>query len=210
MSLHKAKLKLLILIFLCLFNTACNEGLYPIDVSEKFWRAVKDKDAQAIQKYSTKDTSRDKEAIENILPLSEITLGKTVIDGDSAWVDTTVTISGDKSFTIPLRTVLIMENKQWKVDYDSTVKLVSKGSAVSNVINSIKNMSEDLAKELSQSMEGIEKVIPEVKEEVEKIEESLLEHVPELKKQIEEFVEDLKEAIKELGKDSENSTVTET
>ena len=210
MSQRKITFRLLILLLICLFITGCDEGLYPIDVSEKFWRAVKDKDTKAIQKYSSNSSLNGNELGENILPLDEITLGKTVIDGEGAWVDTTVTISGDKPYTLPIKTVLIRENKQWKVDYRATIKWVSKGSAVSNVINSIKNMSEDLAKELNQSMEDIEKAIPEVKGEIEKIEESLLEHVPELKKQIEEFVEDLKETIKELGKDSGESTTTET
>jgi uncharacterized phage infection (PIP) family protein YhgE len=121
-----------------------------------------------------------------------------------------VTISGDKPYTLPIKTVLIRENKQWKVDYQATMKWVSKGSSVYSVISGIKNMTEELAEELSQSMEDIQKAIPEIKKEVERIEESLMEHVPELKKQVEEFVEDLEEAIKELGKESEESTVTET
>ena len=219
---------LLFLSCVCLFITSCNESLYPIDVAEGFWRAVKDKDTKAIQKYSTNNSLKEDEPGENILPLDEITLGKTVIDGVTAWVDTMVTISGDKPFTIPLRTELIRENKRWKVDYDATIKLVSQGSAVSNVINSIRNMSKDLAEELNQSMEemqkaipevteelnqsmeDIQKTIPEVVEEVEKIEESLLEHVPELKKQIEEFIRDLKDALEELGKEPGETTATET
>ena len=227
-SRRKTTFILIFLSFICLFITSCNEGLYPIDVAEGFWRAVKDKDTKAIQKYSTNNSLKEDEPGENILPLDEITLGKTVIDGETAWVDTMVTISGDKPFTIPLRTELIRENKRWKVDYDATIKLVSQGSAVSNVINSIRNMSKDLAEELNQSMEEmqkaipevteelnqsmeeIQKTIPEVVEEVEKIEESLLEHVPELKKQIEEFIRDLKDAIEELGKESGETTATET
>ena len=210
MSRRKTTFILLFLSCICLFITSCNEGLYPIDVAEGFWRAVKDKDAKAIQKYSTNISLKEDELGENILPLDEITLGKTVIDGESAWVDTTVTISGDKPFTIPLRTELIRENKRWKVDYNATIKLVSQGSAVSNVINSIRNMSKDLAEELNESMEEIQKTIPEVTEEVEKIEELLLEHIPELKKQIEEFVRDLKDAIEELGKEPGETTATET
>jgi len=210
MSRHKTILILLFLSCICLFITSCNEGLYPIDVAEGFWRAVKDKDAKAIQKYSTNISLKEDELGENILPLDEITLGKTVIDGESAWVDTTVTISGDKPFTIPLRTELVRENKRWKVDYNATIKLVSQGSAVSNVINSIRNMSKDLAEELNESMEEIQKTIPEVTKEIEKIEESLLEHIPELKKQIEEFVRDLKDAIEELGKEPGETTATET
>ncbi len=210
MSRRKTTFILLFLSCMCLFITSCNEGLYPIDVAEGFWRAVKNKDTKTIQKYSTNISLKEKELSENILPLDEITLGKTVIDGDSAWVDTTVTISGDKPFTIPLRTELIRENKRWKVDYNATIKLVSQGSAVSNVINSIRNMTKDLAEELNESMEEIQKTIPEVTEEVEKIEESLLEHIPELKKQIEEFVRDLKDAIEELGKEPGETTATET
>ena len=207
-SHQKIVFKLIFLSFICLLNTACEESLYPIDVSEKFWRAVKDKDVKTIQKYSTGDSLTKEDLDENILPLDEIILGRTVIDGDNSWVDTTVTISGDKPLTLPLRTVLIRENNQWEVDYDETIKLVSKGSSVSRIISSIRNMREDLTKELNQSMEDIQNAIPEVKEEIEKIEESLLEHVPELKKQIEDFVKDLKEAIKGLGEGSGESTAT--
>jgi len=210
MNRRKITFQLIFLSLICLYITGCDEVLYPIDVSEGFWRAVKNKDVNAIVKYSTKDSLTGEELGENILPLDEIILGKTVIDGDGAWVDTTVTISGDKPYTLPIKTVLIRENKQWKVDYQATMKWVSKGSSVYSVISGIKNMTEELAEELNQSMEDIQKAIPEIKEEVERIEESLMEHVPELKKQVEEFVEDLEEAIKELGKESEDSTVTET
>ena len=207
---RKTTFKLIFITSICLFMTGCAEGLYPIDVSEGFWRAVKDKDIKAIEKYSTEDSLTGDELSENILPLDEIVLGKTVIDGDGAWVDTTVTISGDKPYTLPIKTVLIRDKRQWKVDYQATMKWVSKGSSVYSVISGIRNMSEALAEELNQSMEDIQKAIPEIKEEVEEIEESLLEHVPELKKQIKEFVEDLEEAIRDLGKDSEDATVTET
>ena len=210
MSQRKITFKLIFLSLICLFTTGCDEGLYPIEVSEGFWRAVTDKDINAIEKYSTKDSLTGDELRENILPLDEIILGKTVIDGDGAWVDTTVTISGDKPYTLPIKTVLIRENKQWKVDYQATMNWVSKGSSVYSVISGIKNMMGELAEGLNQSMEDVQKAIPEIKEEVKRIEESLLEHVPELKKQIEEFVEDLEEAIKELGKESEESSVTET
>ena len=210
MSRRKTTFKLIFLSLICLFITGCVEDLYPIDVAEGFWRAVKNKDIDAIEKYSTEESLAGDELNENILPLDEIVLGKTVIDGDGAWIDTTVTISGDKPYTLPIKTVLIRENKQWKVDYQATMKWVSKGSSVYSVISDIKNMSETLAEELNQSMEDIQKAIPEVKEEVKKIEESLMEHVPELKKQIEEFVKDLDEAIKDLGKESEDSSVTET
>ncbi len=200
--------KLIFLSFICIFTTACDESLYPVDVAEKFWRAIKDKDVRVIRKYSTEDSLTGEELSENILSFDEIVLGRTIIDGDSSWVDTTVTISGDKPLTFPLRTVLVRENKQWKVDYDETIKLVSKGSSVSRIISSIRNMREDLTAELNRSMEDIQKAIPEVKEEIEKIEESLLEYVPELKKQIEEFVNNLKEAIKGLSEGPGEPTET--
>ena len=210
MSRCKTTLKLIFITSICLFMAGCGEGLYPIDVSEGFWRGVKNKDIRAIEKYSTEDSLTGDELSENILPIDEIILGKTVIDGDAAWVDTTVTISGDKPYTLPIKTVLIRENKQWKVDYQATMKWVSKGSSVYSVINGIKSMTRDLAEEFDQSMEDIQKAIPEIKQEVEEIEESLMKHVPELKKQVEDFVEDLEEAIKDLGKESEEATVTET
>jgi len=53
---RKTTFKLIFLTSLCLFMTGCGEGLYPIDVAEGFWRAVKDKDIKAIEKYSTEDS----------------------------------------------------------------------------------------------------------------------------------------------------------
>ncbi len=201
--------KIIVLSLFIVSATGCEDERYPLDIADKFWRAVKDKDVKTIKKYTSKDSLKTKNPGQNILPLDEITLGKTVIDGDGAWVDTTVTISGDKPFKVPLRTVLIREDKQWKVDYDSTIKLVSEDSSVSHVINNIKILSKDLAAELNQSMDDLQEKIPEIKEEVDRMEESLMEQIPELKKQIEEFVNDLKEAIKEFGKKDE-ATVTET
>jgi hypothetical protein len=107
MNRRKITFELIFLSLICLFIPGCDEALYPIDVSEGFWRAVKDKDINAIEKYSTKDSLTGDELSENILPLDEIILGKTVIDGDEAWVDTTVTISADKPYTLPIKTVLI-------------------------------------------------------------------------------------------------------
>ena len=75
----KKPLKLIFILFICLFITVCNEDIYPIQVSEGFWRAVKSKDAKEIQKYSTNNSLKENEISENILPLDEITLGKTVI-----------------------------------------------------------------------------------------------------------------------------------
>jgi len=194
---------LLFLSCVCLFITSCNESLYPIDVAEGFWRAVKDKDTKAIQKYSTNNSLKEDEPGENILPLDEITLGKTVIDGETAWVDTMVTISGDKPFTIPLRTELIRENKRWKVDYDATIKLVSQGSAVSNVINSIRNMSKDLAEELNQSMEEMQKAIPEVTEELNQSMEEMQKAIPEVTEELNQSMEDIQKTIPEVVEEVE-------
>jgi chromosome segregation ATPase len=143
------------------------------------------------------------------LPLDEISLGKTIIDGEQAWVDTEVVIAGDDSFRLPLKTVLLKENKQWKVDYNATMHSISRGSSVARVLGSIANLSEKFSNELNRSLDEIQKIIPEVEEEIGKIEENISKKLPELRKRIEEILQQLEEALGNIGNKKKSSGTTE-
>ncbi len=202
-------LKSTCLIGLCIFFTGCVENLSPIEVSERFWTAVQNKDQRAVRKYVSSDTLKKDDLAENILPLDEISLGRTVIDGEQAWVDTEVIIAGDNPFNLPIKTVLLRENKQWKVDYDATMHSISRGSSVARVLGSIANLSEKFSDELNRSFDEIQKTIPEVEEEIGKIEENISEKLPELRKRIEEILQQLEEALGNLGNKKESPGTTE-
>ncbi|HSR62587.1 MAG TPA: hypothetical protein VLN56_04195 [Gammaproteobacteria bacterium] len=179
---------------LVLLASGCAAKLTPMQVSEKFWEAVKNKDTNAARHFVTED-ARNRDLTENILPLEEVTLGRTVIDGEQAWVDTTVVISADKPFTLPLKTVLLQENERWKVDYDATVASVSKGSHAARVISGISDLSRQFTEELNRSMDDIQRSLPQLQKELEKLENNLREKLPELRQQMQEFLRQLEEAL---------------
>jgi len=202
-------LKSIFLIGVCIFSTGCVANLSPIEVSEKFWTAVKNKDSKTVRKYIVSNGKEKNELTENILPLDEISLGRTIIDGEQAWVDTEVVIASDDPFRLPLKTVLLKENQQWKIDYDATVTSITKGSSVARVMGSLADLSSQFAKELDRSLDEIQKTIPEVQREIERIEESVNKHLPELTKRMEEFIKQLEEALGEISEDRPPRGTTE-
>jgi len=191
-----------------LILTGCIANLTPMEVSERFWAAVKDKNANEAKKYITASTL-SKDATENLLPLDDVYLGRTVIDAERAWVDTTVIIAGDDSFELPLETILLKEGDQWKVDYDATVATLSRGSTVARVLGSIVDLSGQFADELDRSLEEIQKAIPEVQKEIERIEENIIYHLPELQRRMNEFLKQLEEALEDLNRDTGPRGTTE-
>ncbi|NIT57755.1 MAG: hypothetical protein GWN00_16455, partial [Aliifodinibius sp.] len=77
------------------------------------WSAIQQQDEGAARIFIAKDTINKNEITENILPINQFTVGRTVIDGNNAWVDTEVELAGDEPFTVPLKTVLLRENETW-------------------------------------------------------------------------------------------------
>ena len=202
-------LKSTYLIWLCIILSGCVTNLSPIEVSEKFWTAVKNKDSTTVRRYISSNGNEKNELTENILPLDEISLGRTIIDGEEAWVDTEVVIAGDEPFRLPLKTVLLKENQQWKVDYDATVASITKGSSVARVMGSLADLSSQFAKELDRSLDEIQKTLPEVQREIEKIEDSVKQQLPELKERLEEIIKQLEEALGGINKDRTSKGTTE-
>lgn len=209
MMLHEKLAKAFFVILLPLALNGCAASLSPIEVSERFWTAVQHGNTGVVRKYVTSESMNRNDLTEDILPLDSFSLGKTVIDGQQAWVDTTVVISADKPFSLPLKTILLQENEQWKVDYDATVASVSRGSDVARIIGSIASISEQFASELDRSLAEIQKSLPEVQKELERIEKDIKEKLPELRRRMEEFMRQLEEALKGIGKKREQPGTTE-
>lgn len=176
--------------------SGCMADLSPVEVSGFFWTAIKDKKPDEVRKYVSSKSINEKDLTENILPIENVSFGKIVIEGDNAWVDTTVVLAADDPFSLPLKTVLLRENRQWKVDYDATVGSVSKDSGVARVIGSLSELSGKIAKELDRSLEEIQQAIPEVQKELENLEDDFNRALPEVRKQIEEIIQQIEEALK--------------
>ena len=195
--------RVLIIVPVLLWFCGCMADLSPIEVSEFFWNAIKDDKPEVARKYVSSKSHNEQDLTENILPINNVSFGKIVIDGDKAWVDTTVVLAADEPFSLPLKTVLLRENNQWKVDYDATVSSVSRDSDVARVISGLSELSGKIARELDRSLEEIQKAIPEVQKELENIEEDINKALPEVRKKIEDIIEQIEEALKRKEKEKQ-------
>lgn len=187
-----------LLICSAFFIPGCAANLSPMEVSDKFWTAVKNRDGRMASGYVTSgslESLKQQDLDQDILPINNVSFGKTVIDGEQAWVDTDVVIAGNDPFHLPLKTVLLMENRDWKVDYDKTVASVSKSSSVARVLGELNNIGEQFNEKLNRSLDEIERTLPQVQKEIEKIEGNLREKLPELRQRLEEFMRQLEESL---------------
>ena len=186
------------LICAALFIPGCAANLSPMEVSDKFWTAVKNRDGQTAAGYVTSgslESLKKQDLDQDILPINNVSFGKTVIDGEQAWVDTDVEIAGNDPFTLPLKTILLMENRQWRIDYDKTVASVSKSSSVARVLGELNNIGDQFNEKLNRSLDEIERTLPQVQKEIEKIEDNMREKLPELRQRLEEFMRQLEDAL---------------
>jgi len=184
--------------FLLLVAVGCAANPSPMEVSEGFWKGVKEKDAAAVSRYVTSESLESLEQQDparKILPIKQVTLGRTVIEGERAWIDTTVEVADDAPFHLSVRTVLQQENRQWKVDYNATVASITNDSAVGRVLGDLSVLSRQFTDKLNQSLDQAQKALPEIEREIGKIESELRQSLPELRQRMEELMRQLEKAL---------------
>lgn len=179
-----------------LLLTACSEPKTPTEVSGVFWKAVKEQDEDRVRRLATAASAASIADAEGVLPLGEVTLGRTVIDKDRAWVDTTVEVLADKPVRIPLRTELVMEQGEWRVDYDATVAMLRNGGEVAQVFSEIRRLTDRFSDEAETVIDEVQRALPEVRRELETLEERLRTRLPELQRQLEDLGRELERSIK--------------
>ena len=196
-------LKPYILVLVVSALTGCAASLTPMQVSEKFWTAIQNQDAVTARKYIAEETIGTEDITGNILPVSGVSLGRTVIEGKNAWIDTSVDIAGDRPFSMSLETVLLQNDSGWLVDYDATVESISRGSGVARVISSLSDLSDEFYNKLDRSLDEIERSLPEIQREIETIEENIRQKLPELQRRLDDFMRQLEEALGSRKEDRE-------
>jgi len=178
--------------------SGCAASLSPMEVSEGFWKGIKEKDNAAVSRYVTAASQvalKQQDPARNILPIKQFTLGRTVIEGDHAWIDTTVEVADDRPFHMSVQTVLQQENRQWKVDYNATVASITRNSDLGRVLGDIGKLSKQFTDQLNQSLDQAQKALPEIEREIGKIEGDLKQKLPELRQRMEELMRQLEESL---------------
>jgi len=186
------------MVFLLVTGPGCAANLSPMEVSDGFWKGVKEKDTATVSRYVTSESLeslKQQDPAKNILPIKQVTLGRTVIEGERAWIDTTVEVAGEEPLHMSVRTVLQQEDQQWKVDYNATVASISNDSDLGRALDDISKLSKQFTDKLNQSLDQAQKALPEIEREIGKIESELRQKLPELRQHMEELMRQLEEAL---------------
>jgi len=171
----------------------CQPPSAPDEVARAFWVAVQARDAAAVEALSDAPTTG---RADTLLPVDGVRLGRTVIDGDRAEVETSIRLGGDDPMTVPLTTYLIRRDGAWKVDYADTVAAIRESGRLGGVLGQLRDFSRQFSGEVDRSLDELEQALPRIEREVRGIEELFRSQVPELRERIEEFARALDRALK--------------
>ena len=111
-------------LLLALLSVSCGQPLSPQDVAGKFWAGIEQSNVRLVKRHITAADVVALKNLDDVLPISNPRLSRIVIENETAYIDTTVTVDGDKPLDFPLKTYLVIEDGSWKVDYQRTMSAV--------------------------------------------------------------------------------------
>jgi len=184
----------------------------PLQVSEKFWLGIQQKNVALVKKYSLSDSVIESDYIKQLPDVTEIVFGKIIIEAGYAEIETSITtLSDEKIMDIPFKTYLKNENDNWKVNYEKTVFPFKFDLEVTELFGVIEELTEGIAEEVKESMEEFKKkVIPEIKSTLEQAEQEIRKKIPELKNMIDEFLQEREKSLEEALPSEEEAKTQQT
>lgn len=174
---------------------ACSKPQTPEEVAANFWQAIDSGKPSNVKKYISAKDQITMESLQNVMPISDISFGKIVIDGNTASVDTNVTLEGDRPTDLPINTHLLKENERWTVDYERTMNTIIAAGKVAAVINQFKDIGNAVKEGIERSVVEFEKTLPSIEKELSNMEQQIQQAVPELKSRFENFSKQLEQAL---------------
>ncbi len=164
------------LLFALLLLAGCQSPKNPDEVTLAFWHAMAANDLETAKSFVSQD-SQQLQAPDPKWLNATFSIGQIVINDTHARVETQATLT-DKTQSV-FATFLVKEDNQWRVDYPRTQFSLS-GDIFNGLFESLKNIGDNLNKQLEEQM-------------------------PLFEKQMESFGEELKKQLDQLGKELEKS-----
>jgi hypothetical protein len=185
---------------ICSGILSCQSSMTPLQVSMKFWEGIEKKNISLITIYSYSNIGLSIEDINQLLDFSVITFGKIIINKDIAEIETQMTITSDeKDINIPFKTHLHRKSDVWKVNYDESIRSLKTNQGMTELLRSIKKLTEGLADEIDVSIEDIKmKTMPVIESELENIEQRLRKKIPEFKNMLDELLDTIKNSLEKV------------
>ena len=139
----------------------------PLAIAKGFWDAMNAKDIQAVRSYVTKESTdkiqiKDKDVTTNC----KVTFGEAKIEDNKTIIETTMQAhEGTTEFDVQMQTILIKEDRQWKVNADQTMMSMF-GGAMDEMIKGLGKITEKGHKKGVEEMgeivdEGVQKGVEE-------------------------------------------------
>lgn len=179
---------------LLLALVGCEPEVPPQTVAEHFWRAVIAADRAAMTREVR---AADRDDVQNdaaLLPVERFTLGKVVIDGAAASIDTELTLGGETPMDLAVVTVLVKESDRWRVDYPATINRLRNDGGLAHLLGRLRGLGRELGDGLDRSMGDLQRAIPELESELERLEQDLRGKLPALRRQLEDLTRGLERA----------------
>ena len=192
----ETRLSRLLFFLVILLTTACAKELTPQEVADRFWTAIEQNDAREVKRHITAADAANLASLDDVLPVTDTELKRTIIEEQAASIETQVKIGGDKPLEFPLNTYLVLENERWKVDYERTVSAIGSAGKLAAVIQKVHEFGDALHEGIDRSVKELEQTLPQIERELSRIEGQIKQHVPELRRRLEKFTQELEEAIK--------------
>jgi len=183
------------LLLFMLLNAACSEPKTPVDVTAEFWKSIQARDLNLLYRNVARDSVK-KYKLDDIPGIGKVSLGESVIDNDKAWVETTVEIRGVPSVEIPVKTCLVRNGKEWKVDYDETLQSVSMNSEIARLFSRMNTAGDKFMEQFNSVIKEYQKTVPEIQQQLQKLEERIKLQIPEIKDRMEEFAKEIDKTLK--------------
>jgi len=198
-----------VLILSSLILTGCFGPDSPQDVAQEFWKSVITEQVDDVIEYSTLLDANNYNSFNQKWGGYQVVIGKIMINGNLAEVETTLSHINHSSETQKkLTTYLIKQDTNWMVDYARTAKSLE-GDAFSHLLGQINQLGQNLSDTLLESSEKFNIEMQRLENELTLLADStsnevnkiLEQHGTELKKQIEELANSIDRALKEHNDD---------
>ena len=147
-TIVKGKTHVFVIGFLIALLPSCGGGS-AIDVAGKFWDAMNDGDLEKARKYCTEETAASLTMNDNGGDASvDVEFGTTTVEGERTIIETQmVARMGDVTQNVELKTVLVQEDGEWKVDVMNTMMSMFGGA--------MQEMTDGLTETMTDAMENM-------------------------------------------------------
>lgn len=214
-----------LLLALAILLSACSKPHTPLEVSQAFWQAVIEGNVSDVVNYSTLASEKGYEAFSRDWTGMLPSWGKIIIEEHEARVHTHVSKpDAAQSDMLYFVTYLVKQDGQWKVDYDKTEKVVLASSAVSDFVNQITTIGNEISQQFEEAskmvtaeLESLNNQLIQLTENlgdqaasaVEKYSEIMRRHLDALASSIENAIKEQDSSINSADRKMMEETVTE-